>query len=662
MTFRPVDINTLLKHFIIGIKNYDNVYNYPVKKIYKGHPKLDTSVYFHNKKASTPVGPASGPHTQLAQNIVTSWLAGSRIIELKTIQINDELDISKPCIDASDICFNVEFSQELNLDQSLREYVKAHMIIEILKKEGIINFYPNSTDTIFELSIGYNLEGITKNKIRNYINNLKDAFLIIEEQKSLLKGELEKYKEFDFETNIINSITLSTFHNCPVSEIQEIVEFLITEMKVSTTVKMNSIMLGKEKLKHILHNQLGYHHIHINPNAYKQDIGFDNAVNIVNSLYEKAQQNGVSLGIKFCNTLEVLNKRNVFKERVMYMSGEPLHLIALYLINDFRKNLNKSDVVFSLSGGVSEHNFCDVAALGLIPITVCTDLLRPKGYARINNYLRALVDKMLNVGSQNIAEYTKDRYHSPTPENTNQTIKYNTEKYVEKLNKEYSFYTYDNTYHPPKKKDVRLDYFDCTTCGLCIEVCPNRANFFYPTEKKDMEFHNYVLTKPLYDYKLLKGRKFSFNIKKTLQVANYFESCNECGNCETFCPENGAPFKNKPLIFSSMETFEKNKSLNDAFYIEKTAENNQHKLTIYGRINKKDYSLTIDKKQKEITYISKNQFVITFNLDHTHKKSELAKRNNGSYNVDMGVYYKLYTILTGIMNDKLLNNINIKYL
>ncbi|WP_250909195.1 DUF418 domain-containing protein, partial [Escherichia coli] len=42
---------------------------------------------------ATPVGPAAGPHTQLAQNIVTSWLTGGRFIELKTVQILDRLEL-----------------------------------------------------------------------------------------------------------------------------------------------------------------------------------------------------------------------------------------------------------------------------------------------------------------------------------------------------------------------------------------------------------------------------------------------------------------------------------------------------------------------------------------------------------------------------------------
>ncbi len=53
--------------------------------------------------------------TSLLQNIVLSWLAGSRIIELKTVQILDELKIPRPCIDATNVGYNVEWSQELKL-------------------------------------------------------------------------------------------------------------------------------------------------------------------------------------------------------------------------------------------------------------------------------------------------------------------------------------------------------------------------------------------------------------------------------------------------------------------------------------------------------------------------------------------------------------------
>ncbi len=84
------------------------------------------------KALATPIGPSAGPHTQLSQSIVSSWLCGGRFIELKTVQLNDALEIPRPCIDMTDEGYNVEWSQELSLDQSTHEYVVAWALVHIL--------------------------------------------------------------------------------------------------------------------------------------------------------------------------------------------------------------------------------------------------------------------------------------------------------------------------------------------------------------------------------------------------------------------------------------------------------------------------------------------------------------------------------------------------
>jgi putative selenate reductase len=33
------------------------------------------------------------------------------------------------------------------------------------------------------------------------------------------------------------------------------------------------------------------------------------------------------------------------------------------------------------------------------------------------------------------------------------------------------------------------------------------------------------------------------------QLANYADFCNECGNCDVFCPEDGGPYVLKPRLF-----------------------------------------------------------------------------------------------------------------
>lgn len=43
----------------------------------------------------TPFGPAAGPNSQLAQNIVASYVAGARFFELKTVQVMDGEELSK---------------------------------------------------------------------------------------------------------------------------------------------------------------------------------------------------------------------------------------------------------------------------------------------------------------------------------------------------------------------------------------------------------------------------------------------------------------------------------------------------------------------------------------------------------------------------------------
>ena len=69
------------------------------------------------EKIESPYGPAAGPHTQLAQNSIAAYAAGSRFFEVKTVQVMDgeELSkcVSKPCITAADECYNCEWSTEL---------------------------------------------------------------------------------------------------------------------------------------------------------------------------------------------------------------------------------------------------------------------------------------------------------------------------------------------------------------------------------------------------------------------------------------------------------------------------------------------------------------------------------------------------------------------
>ena len=138
----------------------------------------ETSDVFKMKRygqdLETPIGVAAGPHTQLSQNIISAWLTGARLMELKTVQTLDELEVTKPCIDMTDEGYNCEWSQELKLEQSFNEYLNAWIILHILKER----FGWGSTRSlgfIFNMSVGYNLEGILNCNVQTFLDKTTDC-------------------------------------------------------------------------------------------------------------------------------------------------------------------------------------------------------------------------------------------------------------------------------------------------------------------------------------------------------------------------------------------------------------------------------------------------------------------------------------------------------
>ena len=93
---------------------------------------------FGGETIETPFGPAAGPNTQLAQNIIASYFGGARFFELKTVQKMDGADlaacINRPCILAEDECYNCEWSTELYVQQAFEEYVKAWCALKLMSK------------------------------------------------------------------------------------------------------------------------------------------------------------------------------------------------------------------------------------------------------------------------------------------------------------------------------------------------------------------------------------------------------------------------------------------------------------------------------------------------------------------------------------------------
>ncbi|HYW46076.1 MAG TPA: 4Fe-4S dicluster domain-containing protein [Bryobacteraceae bacterium] len=581
----PIPLPLLLRRAFLEYERQGTIFDLPKAKFYRGFPDVDLSVDFHGHRAATPLGPAAGPHGQLVQNIVLSWLGGSRIIELKTVQILDELKIPRPCIDIANVGYNVEWSQELKLERSLREYVGVAMFLEILKASNLLgDGIP--TDTVFDMSVGYNLEGIRSPRVRSWMETMMDATPVIDELRASLAGEWQRYRELPFPTRISDTISLSTFHGCPAREIEGIVTFLLEEMGCHVCIKLNPTLLGKQEVAHLLHDVLGYREIAFHPPAFDNDLQFDEALDLIPRLQRVAARQRRSLGVKFTNTLVVRNHKSFFGDEQMYMSGAPLHVLAINLIKKFRAHM-PGPIPISFSAGLDANNMARAVAMNFVPATTCTDLLRPGGYARLIRYLEKLAEEMRKVGAANIRDFILNfrGQAEAAGGDVNRAGLLNTRILVAEATAD-PRYTWERNKGVPRKIGSKLWLYDCINCDKCVPVCPNDANFVYETQPATVEYDNFELL----DGELRRVPGGVLRVMKAHQLANYADACNECGNCDVFCPEDGGPYIEKPRFFGSLETYRQNVGSN-GFFIDWDGGR-----TIHGTIAGRQYVLALDEQ------------------------------------------------------------------
>ncbi len=401
---RPLPFQKLLRWAILELRHDDAVFGIPRALFYEPKDEPFAAEIF-GEHLATPIGPSAGPHTQLSQNIVAAWLCGGRFIELKTVQILDDLEIPRPCIDAADEGYNVEWSQELRVSQAAREYIHAWALIHVLRRA--LGWEKRPLGTVFNMSVGYNLEGIKSPKIQGFLEELANAAEALEEIKDILRREFPEYGDVEIPAQISRSVTLSTMHGCPPQEIEAIAKFLL-DRGFHTFVKLNPTLLGKDRVMRILHDHLGYKEIDIPDAVFEHDLQYVDALRIIRELRECARRRGLVFGVKLTNTLAMANHRKVLPGEEIYMSGRALYPITINLFWRLFSDLD-GDIHVSYSGGADALNLPVLISCGALPVTACTDLLKPGGYARFGQWLEELRKSMAKAGARDLEEFTKNR-------------------------------------------------------------------------------------------------------------------------------------------------------------------------------------------------------------------------------------------------------------
>ncbi len=490
--FYTVSLQQLLELSLSHIKN-NHFFGIPEKLFFnsKNHPEIKTGIFGHN--LDTPIGVAAGPHSQMAQNIIGSWLMGAKYIELKTVQTLDELEVPKPCIDMQDEGYNCEWSQELKIEQSFDEYLNAWIIIHILNHK-----FGNSTDIgcVFNMSVGYNLEGILKDNVQWFFDKMNNCSKELQEKIEEIRSIYPEIDKINIPSKISDNITLSTMHGCPANEIESIAKYLLEKKGLHTFVKLNPTLIGPQKLREILNKKMKFK-TNVPDQAFEHDLKYPDALNIIKSLQKTAKEKNLEFGLKLTNTLESANIKDVFGDDVdmMYMSGRALHPISINVAAKLQEEF-KGELQLSFSAGADAFNIADILKCGFKTVTVSSDLLKPGGYMRLNQYIENLDNELKNKKANNLNEFIL--YEAKKTDIKDAALA-NLKKYASEV-LENKRYKRDFIVDPNIKTNRELKYFDCISAP-CRDTCSTNQDipeymYFTANEKFDKAYEVILRTNP----------------------------------------------------------------------------------------------------------------------------------------------------------------------
>ncbi|MBE0677262.1 MAG: putative selenate reductase subunit YgfK, partial [Bacteroidales bacterium] len=488
--FAPIPLAQLLRLIIRELSNEGTIFGIPEELFFvpARNRALRTEIFGH--PIQSPVGVAAGPHTQMAQNIVAAWLTGARYIELKTVQTLDEIEVSKPCIDMQDEGYNCEWSQELKIKESFDEYLNAWIIIHILNRRF---GWDENPGTVFNMSVGYNLQGIMQENVQWFLDTMNDCSDQLNERLDEVLDIYPEATEIDIPSRISDNITLSTMHGCPPDEIEAIARYLIAERNLHTLVKLNPTLLGPVMLREILNDKLHFKTI-VPDEAFEHDLKYDDAVRIIRSLSSLAADHGLQFGLKLTNTLESVNNREVFGKEVptMYMSGRALHPISVNLARKLQEEF-RGGLLLSFSAGADAFNIATLISCGFTTVTVCSDLLRPGGYMRLSQYFSELNAGLQKHDAGNINDFISrtaglTELNAVSLTDLNAAALSNLASYSQAVTS--SSACRREYIRPPDIKSGReLDMFDCIAAP-CSEACATRQDipdYLWHTSQGDID-------------------------------------------------------------------------------------------------------------------------------------------------------------------------------
>jgi putative selenate reductase len=210
-------------------------------------------------------------------------------------------------------------------------------------------------------------------------------------------------------------------------------------------------------------------------------------------------------------------------------------------------------------------------------------------------------------------------------------------------------YRAERNHTSPRKIGSRLWLFDCINCDKCVPVCPNDANFVYETPALETSYEDFVVRAG----RALPTPGGAYAARKGHQIANFQDFCNECGNCDVFCPEDGGPYIEKPRFFGTLQSWVALRA-RDGFH----AARGDRRDTLWGRLRGREYRLEVDRTTGRALF---TDGVITVEVDHGPRRAMAATARPDApegHTLDFSAYLGMALALDGVLDLKRNNPVN----
>ena len=674
---RPAPFRDLVTRLHREPAAQETLFGLPRDKWHQSDPDgPDLSVSFHGQRAGNPAGPAAGPHTQMAQNMLLSYVAGGRILELKTVQERSEPGYPAPCIELGGRRITCDWGQPLFITDALHEYVAGAMLIEMFRQNDALGgeqWRGLDGAVQYDVSVGYDLAGVSRDRVRGFLDSMRNAGAIVERLRAEIPKDFPEARGLNYPTRLAESVTLSAFAHCSADEIEKIGELLIMQHGFHLQIKLSPHILGRRILDRLLKETLGYKQLSVNPRLYAGGMKFKDAVQLIRRLQTMARRAGRGFSVKFCNPLEVIRteRNRPADHETLALTGPPLHVIALILANEVRRRVGP-ELATSFSAGVDRYNFGSTVACGFVPVTVCTDLLLEGGYARMSGYLQALREEMRECDAANIEELILKRYGLESE--ARRLAKHGRDESL-RCESAVAWAAGLNTNHLARqsKKDTRyraehhplvtaaapatMPIFQAAAKEEVLPACPNAAHFTYPAPVVSFDYRDLEVSPT---GEVHRGEEHVFTNESEQQPAYFADHCNACGVCEIRC-EGGDPssetLRNLPAFHRSIESWAE-AAPHDGYVIHDQPEGGWIRARLNGRI----YQLTYVRQTQQYVFDDGEAEALLTGWGHTPIQTRALKPFIGVHTMDMRLYHLLRYLREGVLNERQVNPINAQYM